>query len=86
MNKYINPDKNLSVFTCPHCGAISQMEYKNIRFQSDANFIPSHGNSCEYSITVARCVGCGGKIVWIDDRNVYPDIVNLHQVKTCLKQ
>lgn len=64
---YIEPQKNKSAFTCPHCNTVSYMEYDSQHFQSD--FVQ---NGLVNVLTIARCANCGKKIIWIDDEYIYP--------------
>ena len=64
---YIEPQKDKSFFTCPHCNTVSYMEYAKHHFQKDfvlANLVNI--------LTIARCTSCGKKIIWIDDEYIYP--------------
>ena len=64
---YIEPQKDKSFFTCPHCNTVSYMEYAKHHFQTDfilANLVNI--------LTIARCTNCGEKIIWIDDEYIYP--------------
>ena len=64
---YIEPQKEKSFFTCPHCNTVSYMEYAKHHFQKDfvlANLVNI--------LTIARCTSCGKKIIWIDDEYIYP--------------
>lgn len=64
---YIEPQKDKSFFTCPHCNTVSYMEYAKHHFQTDfvlANLVNI--------LTIARCTNCGKKIIWIDDEYIYP--------------
>lgn len=72
---YIEPKKELTSYTCPHCNTISQMESNTHSFKKDVqdyrNGIPTYVNV----LTIHRCQCCGKKIIWIDDNYVYPDII-----------
>lgn len=64
---YIEPQKEKSFFTCPHCNTVSYMEYAKHHFQTD--FVR---NDFVNNLTIARCTNCGKKIIWIDDEYIYP--------------
>lgn len=64
---YIEPQKDKSFFTCPHCNTVSYMEYGEHHFQRD--FVR---NDFVNNLTIARCTNCGKKIIWIDDEYIYP--------------
>ena len=68
--KYIAPQKEKQSFTCPHCHTISLIEYKNVYFEGDRE---PNGRYCTI-MSVGRCLNCSRKIIWIDDKYVYPDI------------
>lgn len=74
--QYTIPDKNLMAFTCPHCHTYSTIDYCNPTFEKDC----SNGLSCYlrepiYNVHIARCMKCGGKIIWVNDEYVYPAAV-----------
>lgn len=75
MKNYIKPDYNIKAFTCPHCNTISQMEYARHHFQSDNVNIGSGIFEPKTETIIARCQCCGKKIIWIDDKYIYPDII-----------
>ena len=72
---YIEPNKELRSYTCPHCNTISQMDKEQHHFGKDV--IASRGGmpSFKNRLTIHRCQCCGKKIIWIDDNYVYPDII-----------
>ena len=73
-NIYIEPQKDKRIYTCPHCGTLSQMEAEDHRFKSDVDVVGSM--PCYRNIvTIHRCNCCGRKILWIDDNYIYPDII-----------
>lgn len=72
---YIEPQKELFSYTCPHCNTISQMEKDGHYFDSDRRFIEGIGHVIRNQLTIHRCQCCGKKIIWIDKDYVYPDIV-----------
>ena len=72
---YIEPQKNLTSYTCPHCNSISQMEKDIHHFNSD--FYSTGGGvlAVRNQLTIHRCHCCGKKIIWIDNNYIYPDII-----------
>lgn len=72
---YIAPEKESTSYTCPHCNTISQMDKEQHCFNKDTigkrNGVPVFKNK----LIIHRCQCCGGKIIWIDDDYIYPDIV-----------
>jgi hypothetical protein len=77
MNKnYIAPDFSKESFTCPHCGTLSLMRYEYIGYDGSnaISMTPKRGPGFEHVI-IASCLHCKGKIIWINDQYVYPDIV-----------
>lgn len=73
--KYIEPQINLTSYTCPHCNTISLVEKATHRFGSDVHAGLMGGIEIQNMLTIHRCQCCGKKIIWIDDNYVYPDIV-----------
>ncbi|MBO5058186.1 MAG: DUF4145 domain-containing protein [Prevotella sp.] len=73
-NKYIAPNNELRSFTCPHCGTIAQMKFEQHAFQDDWSGYSEHPH-CNNVLYIARCESCGKKIIWIDGKYVYPEIV-----------
>ena len=75
MNRYIEPQKNLSKYTCPHCNTISQMEEDSHCFDSDVYNTGKGGFGVRNRVTLHRCQCCGKKIIWVDNDYIYPDII-----------
>ena len=67
---YIEPQKNNHKYTCSHCNTVSQMEVASHHFNSDI-----YGGGYVNVVTIHRCQCCGGKMLWIDDKYIYPDII-----------
>ena len=85
-NKYIAPNRNLDSFTCPHCQTLSLMTWGIHHFEQDlmtddiGNPIQAFDESGDYNVycnelIIKRCHSCGKKIVWIDNKYIYPNIV-----------
>ncbi len=72
---YIEPQKDLTSYTCPHCNTISQMEKATHHFGSDVYSGRIGGIKIQNVLTIHRCQCCGKKIIWIDDNYAYPDII-----------
>ena len=72
---YIEPQINLTSYTCPHCNTISLVEKATHRFESDLHGGQMGGIEIHNMLTIHKCQCCGKKIIWIDDIYVYPDIV-----------
>ena len=73
--KYVEPQKEFKVYTCPHCNTISQMEKDMHHFNSDVYKTRGLEVAIRNQLTIHRCQCCGKKIIWIDDTYIYPDIV-----------
>ena len=67
--KYEKPELEKKNFTCPHCHTLVQMIFDRHYFESDYN-----GLCLENLLEIARCNACGKKIIWIDDKYIYPDV------------
>lgn len=77
MNKnYVAPNLSEEAFTCPHCGTFSLMQYAHVGYKgiNAISLGPLHGPGAS-QITIASCVNCKKKIIWIDEEYVYPDII-----------
>ncbi|SEH62643.1 DUF4145 domain-containing protein [Xylanibacter ruminicola] len=77
-NLYVAPEKRKKSFTCPHCHTLSLMTWATHYFNEDtSNVFTKDGNIVEYSnqLSIARCVSCGKKIIWVNNTYVYPDII-----------
>lgn len=74
-NNYIEPKKELTKYTCPHCNTISQVEKDTHYFHSDSY---KSGGSLfvRNKVFIHKCQCCGQKIIWIDNNYIYPDIVS----------
>lgn len=73
---YIEPQKDLTSYTCPHCNTISQMEQEIHYFSSDVYDTNGRNIRAKNVLFIHKCQCCGKKIIWIDDNYVYPDIVS----------
>ena len=71
---YIEPQRELQKYTCPHCNTISQVDQDKHSFQKD--LFGDGPSLCRKNVlTIHRCQCCGRKILWIDDKYIYPEIV-----------
>lgn len=70
-SQYKAPNKDLSVYTCPHCRTVSQMEADSQMFGygDDENMQFETSNI----IYIHKCINCGKKIIWCDDEYIYPE-------------
>ncbi len=74
--KYIQPEKNLGAFTCPHCHTLSLQKktYYTCEEDRDEYFgLYEFSNSC--TLHILRCQCCTKKTIWIGDEYIYPDIL-----------
>ena len=77
-NLYVAPGRGKKSFTCPHCHTLSLMTWATHYYNEDtSNVVTKDGIIKEYSnqLSIARCVSCGKKIIWVNNTYVYPDIV-----------
>ena len=78
MKNYIEPNYMIDSFTCPHCGTISLMKYICINFNEDNYIGLSQSriiNKGDNNIIIASCVNCKRKIIWVNNKYVYPDTI-----------
>ena len=75
--KYVTPNKDIRSFTCPHCHTLAQMRSDYFGFTEDVDYRVIKDSE---RINVCRCVNCGGKIIWMGDKYVYPDILPVEPV------
>lgn len=75
--RFIEPQKDLSVFTCPHCNTVSTHEWDRCKYQEDRNLALGDMNNEEkveiFHLFFSRCIICYNKTVWINSDMVYPD-------------
>lgn len=71
--KYIAPDHSLSSFTCPHCGAHSQMDLSVITIQDGEAYSTQYPESSSY-LYIDVCYSCGKKIIWVEEQYIYPEL------------
>ena len=75
---YVQPNKELVKYTCPHCNTLSQVDRSQHNFPSD-EYVEYHERGLvtkvRNNLTIHRCQCCGKKIIWIDNNYIYPDIV-----------
>lgn len=65
--KYIQPQFRLNVFTCPHCGAITEQQWNECLI----SFYNAALNRCEYyatGVSQTRCVACNNLTLWITNK------------------
>lgn len=79
--KYVEPQKGLHAFTCPHCHTLSQTEFQIFRFQSDARMTSGGAKIYNNELYVAKCQCCGNKIIWLGDHYLYPEICEIEPSK-----
>lgn len=72
--KYISPQINLPSFTCPHCGAYSQMEFSVISIDDDGSAYATEYPESTSFLYVAVCNCCQEKIIWDGNKYIYPEI------------
>lgn len=64
VEKYISPQYKLNVFTCPHCGAITEQQWNDCLI----TFYNATLNRYEYyptGVSQTRCVACNNITLWI---------------------
>lgn len=71
--KYIALDHSLSSFTCPHCGAHSQMDVSVITVQDGGAYSSEYPESTSY-LYIAVCYSCQKKIIWVEEQYIYPEM------------
>lgn len=78
--KYVAPNQHLKAFSCPHCRAYAQMQYDLHEFEED-DVHDNFGNGIDVintkQLVIARCASCGGKILWINNHYIYPDLQSI---------
>lgn len=75
---YIKPNYTLKSFTCPHCGTLSLMNYEWLNYDAGNAHRLYQGNSigdCNNLVMIASCHNCHKKVIWINRKYVYPDII-----------
>lgn len=70
---YVEPQKGLQAFICPHCHTMSQVEFVTYKFQSDVRAARSGVLTVENELYVAKCECCGRKIIWLGNQYLYPE-------------
>ncbi len=66
--KYVAPKVFAGSFTCPHCGAISQQQWRAISWHGD-----HYGDNKFNAIRIGTCTHCQKNTLWIEDQMYYPD-------------
>ena len=75
-NKYIEPSWDKDSFTCPHCNAVSLMDFKRVNYQDMASCLHDKTRIWGSSwVGIATCYNCKKKSIFINNQYVYPDIV-----------
>lgn len=60
-------------FKCPHCYCYATMQYRTVKFDEDPSIIQEGNKSRKTGVVIARCINCGGKIIWVDSAYAYPE-------------
>ena len=79
--KYIEPRPRLSVFTCPHCQAISQQEWRVCGLDLQTYGQPQKTSSelvkafqqDNNPLKVGKCAHCGKQTIWLNGLLLYPN-------------
>ncbi|WP_302356392.1 DUF4145 domain-containing protein [uncultured Alistipes sp.] len=69
---YIKPSLKAKIFTCPHCHAIAQHEWKDIGFPEDQSAYIKNEGIWASDTMIAMCLACQGKTLWYQDKLLYP--------------
>lgn len=69
--KYIQPDRFLNSFTCPHCGAISKQDWVS----RDRNFQQTDAFQ-NREIIIGRCQHCSEITIWRYEKMLFPETGN----------
>ena len=79
MPKYIEPELELDVFTCPYCGVTSQQKWAHIDIDTDSvereiEIIGSYMEEGEVwsGIFTSWCLHCNKATLWESEKIVYP--------------
>ena len=72
---YVKPEKDQNKYTCPHCNTLSQMQCDKHHFDSDKSRTRMNELLISNELTIHRCQCCGNKILWINNKYIYPDII-----------
>ncbi|OGH98066.1 MAG: hypothetical protein A2039_07635 [Candidatus Melainabacteria bacterium GWA2_34_9] len=72
MNKYVAPEFEETLFTCPHCGGLtSQFWQEHSHYENDE--IDWRNNQWTSSrISTAKCSGCENASIWYYKKMIYP--------------
>lgn len=68
MDKYISPQYQLKVFSCPHCGAITEQQWSSLLI-SIFNGMTSRYEYYSTGVFQTRCVVCNNMTLWIQKNN-----------------
>lgn len=69
--KYIQPDKFLNSFTCPHCGAISKQDW-----ESRDRYFQQTNASQNREIIIGHCQHCAEITIWRYEKMLFPETGN----------
>lgn len=71
--EYIEPQLKKTIFSCPHCHAITQHEWMDIGFSNDdSTYNTGQFGGKASDTTIAMCIACQGKMLWHKDKLLYP--------------
>lgn len=88
--KYVEPEVELGIFTCPICNAISGQRWNawNIEFDVDSYELKSHMNTVNKIraqqnnneidvLRISTCDACQEYLIWVDDKIIFPRVVSI---------
>ena len=70
--KYIAPEVNLKMFTCPHCDAQAQQNWHETYCSDSFNDITVNTEK----VTIAVCFACDKETLWLGEKMLVPDTGN----------
>lgn len=89
MGDYIEAEYAKTVYTCPHCGIVSQMHWSHMYaiIKEDGDFLLSYDDNLDYidyedEIDVVACSACNNIQIWINRNMIFPLSTNLPLANT----
>lgn len=79
MGDYNEAEYAKAVYTCPHCGTVSQMRWSHIYaiIKEDGDFLLSYDDNLDYidyedEIDVVACAACNNIQIWVNRNMIFP--------------
>ncbi|MBS3987365.1 MAG: DUF4145 domain-containing protein [Erysipelothrix sp.] len=71
MVKFQTPTYKMKAFNCVHCSVFSQQNW-DFNYISKQGYVSNDVMFKEFNLSVSNCEVCNGKIIWLDEKIIFP--------------